>query len=267
MAVRDGEVLRNVAEVYDDPGMRWALRMVGTHLHPGSEDATVELAAAASRYRMATGGLILDVASALGGPARFLARRFSATVIGVDMDRRMHSGARTAAHREGLTLRCQQVLARTERLPLRAAWIDAAWSQDAMCHMDKPPVVSEVARVLKPGAVFAFTDWIARSSMTADDRRQLARLWGFPSLLRLSEYAALLDNSGFEVLLAEDRTGTILSLGPRSAASDELWEQDFVQRYGEAALQRQREPGEAWAAMIQAERSGYGMLVARRRED
>src|SRR5215470_614960 len=73
------------------------------------------------------GGAILDLASALGGPARFLARRFAATVICLDLNPRMHAALMRAARAEGLTLCCLPVLARTERLPLATASCDGAW--------------------------------------------------------------------------------------------------------------------------------------------
>ncbi len=259
------ETLRDPRDVYDDAGMVWSLRSVGAHLHPGSESATVALAERAASHGLAPGGRILEVASAIGAPARFLARRFAATVVCVDMDPRMHAAA-AAGHRvEGLGLRCQLLLGRTERLPLGSATMDAAWSQDALCHMEKPAVVAEVARVLRPGAIFAFTDWIAMSGFTPDDSRALARLWGFPSLVRIPEYVALLDGAGFEVLLAEDRTRAVLGSRLPAGADQEPWLDGFAARFGEDAVARQREPSETWAAMIEGQRSGYGMFVARRR--
>ncbi|MBI5947593.1 MAG: methyltransferase domain-containing protein [Chloroflexi bacterium] len=257
--------LRDPRDVYDGPGMAWSLRSVGAHLHPGSESATVALADRAAAHGFAAGGRVLEMASALGAPARFLARRFAATVVCVDMDRRMHAAAVVGHRSEGLGLRCQPVLGRTERLPLAGGSMDAAWSQDALCHMDKPAVVAEVARVLKPGAIFAFSDWIAMSGFTAGDRDSLSRLWGFPSLLRIPEYVALLDGAGFEVLLAEDRTRALLGARLPAAADQELWLESFAARFGKDAVARQREPSETWAAMIEGGRSGYGMFVARRR--
>ena len=153
--------------VYDDSGMAWSLRSVGPHLHPGSEEATVALAARAAQYGLKSGGRILEIASALGAPARFVARRFSSTVICVDRDLRMHRALQAAAAAEQLSLRCLPVRSVTEQLPLRTACMDGAWSQDAMCHMDKPAVVRECARVLRPGAIFAFSDWIARPAPPA----------------------------------------------------------------------------------------------------
>lgn len=258
---------RDVADVYDEPGIRWALRSVGAHLHPGAEDATVTLAARAEAFGLAAGGRILEIASALGGPARYLARRFVATVVCVDADPRMHAAALTAARHEGLWLRCLPVLARSERLPLAGSSCDAAWSQDALCHMDKPAVVREAARVLRPGTLFAFTDWIARAPLMREERDMLRRLWAFPALLRLPEYVLLLDQSGFDVLLVEDRTPAVLA-APRAAAADqEAWERDFAVRYGWEELARQQAPGNEWRALVQAGRTGYGMVIARRRVD
>jgi len=244
--------------------VEWTLRSAGAHLHPGREEATVELAGRAAHYGFPTGGRVLEVASALGGPARFIARRFSATVVGVDMNPMMHALARATDRAEGLALRCQPVLARTECLPFAGDSFDAAWSQDALCHMDKPPVVSEVARTLRPGCIFAFTDWIARAPLTAEDWRPLARLWGFPSLLRLAEYVALLDASGFDVLLAEDRTAALTAQRAAPPDDQDLWLHWFAQRWGEAEVRRQREPGEAWQALVAAGRTGYGMFVCKR---
>ena len=89
---------------------------------------------------------------------------------------------------------------------------------------------------------------------------------GVPSLLRLPQYTALLDEHGFEVLLAEDRTRAVVAQYPQVKVRDQLqWEADFGARYGEAERQRQRAMGEGWLTLLRAERVGYGMFVGRRR--
>lgn len=255
---------RTVAEFYDDPGMEWSLRSVGLHLHPGSEEATAALAARASAAGFARGGTILDVASALGAPARFVARRFASSVVCVDMDRRMHEAGASAARHEGLIRLVQPVLARTERLPLRDESCDGAWSQDALCHMDKAAVLAEVARVLKPGAVLAFSDFIARPSLTDGDRDVLRRVWAFPSLFSLPDYVTHLDRLGFELLLAEDRTSAILSDRPQGLPDDEAWWSAFARRWGQAEVDARLEAGRVWQSMLRDGRAGYGMFIARR---
>jgi SAM-dependent methyltransferase len=254
---------RTVADFYDEPGMQWSLRSVGPHLHPGSEEATAMLAARAAVAGLARGGRIVEIASALGAPARFVARRFSSTVVCIDMDRRMHAAAQLTNRYEGLGRVVEPVLARTERLPLADASCDGAWSQDALCHMEKDGVLSEVARVLKAGAVFAFTDFVARPGVTRDDLDTLQRLWAFPSLFTVPRYVAALDRLGFEVLLAEDRTEALAEGRIRGLTDDELWWNDFVKRWGESAANARLEAGRAWQSLVQQGRAGYAMFIAR----
>ncbi len=256
---------RTVAEFYDEPGMEWWLRWSGHHFHAGSEEATVALAARAADHGFASGGRVVEIASALGAPARFLARRFASTIVCIDMDQRMHRAAHQITRREGLDLLVHPVRARTERLPLADASCDGAWSQDALCHMDKGPVLAEVARVLRPGGVFAFSDFIARPGITASDLDAVRRRSAFPSLFTVAQYVAALAGLGLDVLLAEDWTNEVVSAMPTSRKDDELWRRRYVERWGEAAAVAQEEAGETWTALMGVGRAGYGVFIARRR--
>ncbi|MEO6397068.1 MAG: methyltransferase domain-containing protein [Tepidiformaceae bacterium] len=255
---------RRVGEFYDDAGMIWSLRSVGPHLHPGSEEATVSLASRAAEYGFAAeGGWVLELGSALGAPSRFLARRFGVRVACVDMDRRMHRAAEATNRSEGLARVVQPILARTERLPLADASCDAAWSQDALCHMEKDAVLAEVARVTRTGAVFAFTDFVARTELSADESDRLRRVWAFPSLYGIPRYVALLHRLDFEVLLAEDRTAATLRGRPRRPDDTEWWE-EFGQRFGATAVEARIEAGSTWQGLLEAGGVGYAMFIARK---
>ncbi len=255
---------RSVGEFYDEPGMKWSLRSVGRHLHPGSEEATVNLAARADAAGFAHGGVIVEIASALGAPARFVARRFASRVVCVDMDRRMHTAAMAANRDQGMDRLVQPVLARAERLPLANVSCDGAWSQDALCHMDKAAVLAEVGRVLKPGSVLAFTDFIARPSITEHDLAGLKRLWAFPSLFTVPTYVSQLDRLGFEVMLAEDRTTAIAAQRRGGLPDDDLWWNDFVQKWGAAQANARLEAGQAWQSLLLAGRTGHATFIARK---
>ncbi len=249
--------------IYDDPALEWSLRAIGPHLHPGAEEATVLLAQHAAAHGFPVGARVLDLGSGLGAPARFVARRFAATVVGLDAELRCQRAALQAATAEGVSGRCPQVLGVSEALPLRDTSFDAAWSQDAMCHMHKEPTVREVARTLRTGAVFAFSDWIARERLDDDELSELREYWSFPSLLRVDEYVALLEASGFELLLAEDVTH--LRRRERAAPEDQAaWEASFVRRHGAEELSRQERRGSVWVTKVDAGRTGHGQFVARR---
>jgi SAM-dependent methyltransferase len=179
----------------------------------------------------------------------------------------MHEYARRFHRLEETALRCPLLLARTERLPLANACCDAAWSEDALCHMDKPAVLAEVARVLRPTALFAFSDWIARAPLNDEQAGALAASWGFPSLLSVAEYARLLDASGFDVLVAEDWTEQIVRVRAPQAPDQEVWERAFVARFGADEVRRQQVPFDLWRSLLQANVTGYGRFIARRRAD
>ncbi len=71
-------------------------------------------------------------------------------------------------------------------LPFEANSFDAVWSQDAILHApDRKAVLDEVARVLKPGGQFIFTD-----PMQADDLKDTAALQPIYDRIHLSNLAS-----------------------------------------------------------------------------
>lgn len=95
---------------------------------------------------------ILDLACGDGYLLQVLARRFPrARLVGIDM-----SPQELAAARERMAGRAELQLANARALPLEDGVCDAVTCHMAfMLMVDAPSVVSEVARVLRPGGVFA----------------------------------------------------------------------------------------------------------------
>lgn len=255
------------AGFYDEPTIAWSLRAVGSHLHPGGEEATVLLAQRAANHGFPLRSRILDLGSGLGAPSRFLARRFLSTVVGVDSERGSQRAARGAAVAEGLAERCPLVLGRGELLPFASETFDGAWSQDALGHMNKEAVIREFARVLVPGGLLVFSDWIARAPLTGEQLSELERSWNFQSPLRVAEYVALLEANGFELLLAEDVTYLGGARGGAPALDQERWEADFARRYGSDELAQQESRVASWVTLLKSGAAGNGMFVARKRSD
>ena len=80
----------NVNEVYDGPGgILWEMLM-GEQIHVGGEQETEILAKKAG---VGADSHVLDVCSALGGPARHLAHTYGCSVTGLDATQRMHAEA------------------------------------------------------------------------------------------------------------------------------------------------------------------------------
>jgi SAM-dependent methyltransferase len=71
--------------------------------------------------------------------------------------------------------------------------------------VDKPALIAEAARLVRPGGTIAFTDWVEgpKPMSDADAARYLAFM-KFPNVLSLGEYSDLLKRSGCQVVCAED---------------------------------------------------------------
>ena len=59
---------------------------MGEHIHVGGEDETKRLA---EKLGVNKNTSVLDVCSALGGPARYLAKNYDANVLGIDITETM----------------------------------------------------------------------------------------------------------------------------------------------------------------------------------
>ena len=162
-------------------------------------DALARLAGITARSR------VLDLCAGLAGPARFLAARRSCRVVGVELNAGRAAGAARLTRVVGLTGRVTLVRGDATALPLRRARFDACISQEALLHIeDKAAVLREAHRVLVPGGRLAFTDWIARPSLSDPERRRLHDWMAATTLQELDGYRALLGRAGFTAVVAED---------------------------------------------------------------
>lgn len=126
------------------------------HFHARGFPATVALA---DRLPVQRGHHLLDIGSGLGGPARYIARRFECRVSGIDITLPfVDAGNRLTAllHME------QQVTMEHgdgQSLPYANAAFDGAYAQHVTMNVaDRPRFFAEAFRVLKPGAFFALTE-------------------------------------------------------------------------------------------------------------
>ena len=79
------------------------------------------------------------------------------------------------------------------------------------CYVpDKPRLIAEAARIVRPGGVIAFTDWVEGPARLTDSEAQrfLATMM-FANVEDITGYAKLLSASGCEVSAAEDTWGAL----------------------------------------------------------
>lgn len=108
---------------------------------------------------------VLDVGAGYGGAARYLAHTRGCHVTALNLSEAENARDRTMNEEAGLEHLIEVVDGNFEKIPAPDSSYDLVWSQDAILHSPRRrQVIEEVARVLKPGGDFLFTD-----PMQADD--------------------------------------------------------------------------------------------------
>jgi SAM-dependent methyltransferase len=92
-----------------------------------------------------------------------------------------------------------------ENIPLPAATVDVIISNCVInLSVDKPAVMTEMQRVLKPGGRIGISDVVAEDRLTAAERAERGSYVGcIAGALSKSEYEALLDAAGFEQIAVD----------------------------------------------------------------
>jgi sarcosine/dimethylglycine N-methyltransferase len=159
-----------------------------------ANDALAEVAGIGPDMRVA------DFCAGLGGPARYLARRHGAEVIGIELTPARVEGAARLTTLVGLQDRVRILHGDVMAPPLEDSSVDAVVSQEAFLHVpDKVRALAAARRVLKPEGRLAFTDWIAHRPLAPDDAVLMWEGMAVQKLGDIPAYCALVESAGFGV--------------------------------------------------------------------
>lgn len=204
MKTMDNIGLREVQGVYSGPeGELWELIM-GEQIHIGGFASSMDLAEKAG---IGSGMKGVDLCCCNGAGMRFLVRfRGVAEMRGVDATRRVVDQGRQRCKQEGLLDKIEFTLADVCDSGLEDASADFIWGEDAWCYVvDKAKLISEAARIVWPGGIIAFTDWIeGPQGLTDAEAERFLTFMKFPNVQSLDGYSGLLAANDCEVLAAAD---------------------------------------------------------------
>ena len=162
---------------------------------PRSYLTWTELRRLAGELRVGPDDTFIDLGCGEGGPGLWVAGETRASVVGIDLAPVGIERARARAQALGLADRARFEVGDVVSTGLPDASLDAAMSVDTLWAVpDKDGAIREVARILKPGARFVFTNW---------DRDRSPP--GYPP--PLGDHRPLLERAGFEVESYDIRTG------------------------------------------------------------
>jgi ubiquinone/menaquinone biosynthesis C-methylase UbiE len=147
------------------------------------------------------GEIVLDLGSGAGADVLISARRVGATgkVIGLDMTDEMLELARSNAAEAGVE-NVEFLKGYVEDMPLADETVDVVISNCVInLSGDKPAVIREAARVLRPGGRFAVSDVIADPDVDEKTRADMAAWTGcVAGALTEAEFRSTLEAAGFE---------------------------------------------------------------------
>jgi SAM-dependent methyltransferase len=195
----------DLSEVYAGPGGKlWELLM-GEQIHVGGADQTDILAKKVGLDRNKD-IYLLDVCSALGGPARYLAENYGIKVVGLDITPEMIQEAQNRTDGKPYADKIEYRLGSALDIPAHAKVFDVVWGQDAWCYIrDKYRLLEEVHRVLKSGGILGFTDWIWGSMEVPEvDADYLMEFMVFPNLETLDGYEKIIEDLGMKLEEKQD---------------------------------------------------------------
>jgi sarcosine/dimethylglycine N-methyltransferase len=208
---------------------------------------------------------VLDVCSGMGGPARYLAHRLGCRVTGLDITRSRHEGAIRLTRMVGLDHLVDFRLGNALAMPFADAAFDVVIGQEAFAHVpDKPRLIAECARVVRPGGIVAFTDILRREGLSETELERLRRGMTFQSLESLDRYGRLLEKSGCTVIARDDLSAWWTEVLERRLEMYRSLEDTTVARFGRAHFQTWDETYAFFVGLFAAGRLGGGRFVARR---
>lgn len=171
----------------------------------------------------------LEVACGSGGVTCAMARHTGATCVGLDINVHGIDAARQRADREGLSPRVAfEVTDASQALPFPDRSFDAVFCNDSINHLpDRPAVLRDWHRLLRPGGRVLFTDPIVVTGQLSNEEIRVRSSIGFFLFTPLGCNERLLEEAGFEVLQVRDVTDAVVSVSgtwrdARAKRKDEL---------------------------------------------
>lgn len=155
---------------------------------------------------------ILDIGSGIGGPARYLARQYSCFVDCANISIRQNEANSAACRQEGLSDKVSVFDASFEDLPFDDNYYDVVWAQDCIVHSSRRErVISEVARVLKPGGHFLFTDLMMVEGAPHEVMQPVLARIHLESMGSYAFYRDIAEQYGLKLVAQEDMTNHMIT--------------------------------------------------------
>lgn len=174
-----------------------------------------------SWLNLSSGKCLLDVACGAGGPALRIAANTGCSVVGIDIHEQGVTTALSTAADRGLSgIAKFQVVNAAQPLPFPDASFDAITCIDAINHLpNRPHVVAEWARLLKPGGRLLFTDPITVTGPLTNAEIAVRSSIGFFLFVPLGYDERIVVQCGLQLVVSENVTQNMAEVAERRKAA------------------------------------------------
>lgn len=169
---------------------------------------------------IATAGRILDAGCGVGGSARYLARRFQASVLGLNISPVQLSAAAVFTQSAGLQEQVRFQLRDLLTVAPQDGPFDLIWSVESTEHLaDKAELLTRFYQVLSPGGRLLLTTWCHRPPVpplsSSENRllQKVCRAFHIPAVSSLAELEAMAAAAGFKNVSSADWSKSIAPFG------------------------------------------------------
>jgi ubiquinone/menaquinone biosynthesis C-methylase UbiE len=150
---------------------------------------------------------VLDVGCGIGGAARYIATHAGCAVTGIDLTPEYISIARALTDLTELNDRIDFEVCNALAMPFWEETFDAAITLHAAMNIEKRGALyREIARVLKPGAIFCLFDVMKKNDEKLDFPVPWAASADTSHLTTPEQMCSHLEDAGFDILEIVDRT-------------------------------------------------------------
>lgn len=229
---------------FDSPLMR-RLRQeaYGEDIGQHSWVSADELRGDIGRLGLAAASRLLDLGCGPGGPLVFVTQACGCLSTGIDLSAAAIEAARRRAAAAGIEAKLTLLRADlNEGLPLPDALFDAAVSFDVILHVsDRVALFREIARVLKSGGRFLFTDAGVLTGTISSGEIAARSLHGATQFCPPGFNERALGDAGFGLVATEERTVSLRESASGRLGARDRHREELIALEGPESFERQQQ--------------------------